>query len=45
MIPVSGSALFGVLAILAAVAIFVLVGLFYLGDRREGPPDGSDRGR
>ncbi|XRQ14672.1 hypothetical protein ACN3XK_28515 [Actinomadura welshii] len=42
----SGSVVFGVLAILAAVAIFVLVGLFYLGDRREeeGPPDGSGRG-
>ncbi|WP_279485548.1 hypothetical protein [Actinomadura sp. GC306] len=42
----SGSALFGVLAILAAVVIFILVGLFYLGDRREsgGPPSGSDPG-
>lgn len=40
----SGSVLFGVLAILAAVAIFVLVGLFYLGDRREGPPDSGEGG-
>src|SRR5690606_42000710 len=41
VVPVSGSVLFGVLAILAAVAIFVLVGLFYLGDRRDGPPGGQ----
>ena len=36
----SGSVLFGVLAILAAVAIFVLVGLFYLGmaTARAGGP-------
>lgn len=40
----SGSALIGVLAILAAVGIFVLVGLFYLGDKRQDPPNREDRG-
>ncbi|SFO45799.1 MULTISPECIES: hypothetical protein [Actinomadura] len=41
----AGSTAMGVLAILVAVGVFVLVGLFYLGGRREGPPNGSDRGR
>ncbi|SNS54511.1 hypothetical protein [Actinomadura mexicana] len=40
-----GSTPIGVLVILLAVAVFVLAGLFYLGDKRKGPPNGSDRGR
>ncbi|MES9539717.1 MULTISPECIES: hypothetical protein [unclassified Actinomadura] len=40
-----GSTPIGVLVILAAVAVFLMVGLFYLGDKRKGPPNGSDRGR
>jgi hypothetical protein len=43
--PVPGSTAIGVLVLLLAVAVFVLVGLFYFGDKREGPPNGSDRGR
>ncbi|MFA1543168.1 hypothetical protein [Actinomadura monticuli] len=41
----TGSTAVGVLALLLAVAVFLLVGLFYLGDKRKGPPNGSDRGR
>ncbi|MEU8122948.1 hypothetical protein AB0C21_29910 [Spirillospora sp. NPDC049024] len=40
-----GSTPIGVLVILVAVAVFLMVGLFYLGDKRKGPPNGSDRGR
>lgn len=40
-----GSTPVGVLLILLAVAVFVLAGLFYLGDKRDGPPNGSGRGR
>lgn len=38
----SGSTLIGVLVLLVAVGIFVLVGLIYLGDKREGPPGGPE---
>ena len=41
----TGSTAVGVLALLVAVAVFLLAGLFYLGDERKGPPNGSDRGR
>ncbi|WP_302931585.1 hypothetical protein [Actinomadura sp. WMMA1423] len=40
-----GSTSTGVLVILVAVGVFLLVGMFYFGDKRKGPPNGSDRGR
>ncbi|WP_281180171.1 hypothetical protein [Actinomadura hibisca] len=35
----------GLAMIVVFLVALVLAGLFYLGDRREGPPNGSDRGR
>ncbi|MBW8487753.1 hypothetical protein [Actinomadura parmotrematis] len=44
MVAMLGSTSAGLLLILAAIVVFVLVGLFYMGDRRERPPSGSERG-
>lgn len=41
----SGSITIGVLVIVLAVVVFVLVGLFYFGDKRQGPPNGLNRNR